>query len=241
MATWVSHLIIADKVLEKLPHLLRHEFCVGNIAPDCNIENDDFTDFTPSREVTHWMQGSVKMLDDSERFLDEFVRRKNELSAAEESFLLGYYAHLITDAEFRIFICDEERLRASWRRIKAAPALKEKTRNMPETWENVKALFPKKERMKDIYSIEKKYLDIHKESGYITEILPLKVFPDYIDYLPQGAIVRKINVMGYMPQEEQRKFPYIVISEEEYYLFLEKAAERVADGIRRYCTAAGRA
>ena len=37
MATWVTHLIIADRVLEKFPELCRHEFCVGNIAPDCNV------------------------------------------------------------------------------------------------------------------------------------------------------------------------------------------------------------
>lgn len=41
MAEWVSHLIVADKVLEKFPQLSRHEFCVGNIAPDCNIPNED--------------------------------------------------------------------------------------------------------------------------------------------------------------------------------------------------------
>ena len=29
MAEWVSHLIVADKVLEQLPWLKRHEFCVG--------------------------------------------------------------------------------------------------------------------------------------------------------------------------------------------------------------------
>lgn len=37
MAEWVSHLIVADRVLEQLPHLKRHEFCVGNIAPGCII------------------------------------------------------------------------------------------------------------------------------------------------------------------------------------------------------------
>ena len=55
MAEWVSHLIVADKVLEKFPQLSRHEFCVGNIAPDCNIPNEDWTEFTPPRAVTHWM------------------------------------------------------------------------------------------------------------------------------------------------------------------------------------------
>ena len=55
VAEWVSHLIVADKVLEKFPQLSRHEFCVGNIAPDCNIPNEDWTEFTPPRAVTHWM------------------------------------------------------------------------------------------------------------------------------------------------------------------------------------------
>ena len=53
MATWVTHLMIADGVLQHFPSLDRHGFCVGNIAPDCNVENEDWTAFTPSREVTH--------------------------------------------------------------------------------------------------------------------------------------------------------------------------------------------
>ena len=57
MATLVTHLMIADGVLERLPSLDRHGFCVGNLAPDCNVENEDWTAFTPPREVTHWMQG----------------------------------------------------------------------------------------------------------------------------------------------------------------------------------------
>lgn len=56
--------------------------------------------------------------------------------------------------------------------------------------------------MKDIYAIEKEYLNLQPDSGYLTDILPLETFPDYIDYLPKGAIVRKIKVMGYMPQKE---------------------------------------
>lgn len=53
MATWITHLMIADGVLERIPNLDRHGFCVGNIAPDCNVENEDWTAFTPSREVTY--------------------------------------------------------------------------------------------------------------------------------------------------------------------------------------------
>lgn len=69
MAEWITHLMIADGVLERLPNLNRHGFCVGNIAPDCNVENEDWTDFTPSREVTHWMQSERKKSVGLRRFL----------------------------------------------------------------------------------------------------------------------------------------------------------------------------
>ncbi len=65
MAEWVSHLIVADRVLERLPQLKRHEFCVGNIAPDCNIPNEDGTDFIPPRKVTHWITGERKTAADA--------------------------------------------------------------------------------------------------------------------------------------------------------------------------------
>lgn len=41
MATWVTHLMIADQVMEAAAGLDRRGFCVGNIAPDCNVENED--------------------------------------------------------------------------------------------------------------------------------------------------------------------------------------------------------
>ena len=43
MATWVTHLMVVDEVIKKIPFLCRHEFFVGNIAPDCNVENEDST------------------------------------------------------------------------------------------------------------------------------------------------------------------------------------------------------
>lgn len=111
MATWITHLMIADGVLERIPNLDRHGFCVGNIAPDCNVENEDWTAFTPSREVTHWMQGERKKASDCDAFCDEYIlKRKDKIKSAEEyAFLLEYYSHLITDAAFQVMIRDEIR------------------------------------------------------------------------------------------------------------------------------------
>ena len=150
MAEWVSHLIVADKVLEKFPQLSRHEFCVGNIAPDCNIPNEDWTEFTPPRAVTHWMQDNRKKATDCVRFYDD--------------------------------------------------------------------------------------LDEHPDSGYFTEIKGLEEFPDYIDYLPKGAIPMKVKMMYYMPTLEEGRYPFVGFSREEYEGFLERAVNNVINAIEALVT-----
>lgn len=227
MATWVTHLMVADRVLDKIRGLERHGFCVGNIAPDCNVENEDGTHFTPSREVTHWMSEKRKVASDCDRFYKEYIEKRiKDIKTDEEySFLMGYYSHLITDAEFQRFIRDEDRVASVWKRIKEHSVLSEKSIGMPENWDSVKSLIKGKERMKDIDSIEADYLKKHPESGYFTEILELTDFPDYIDYLPDGAIVRKIKIMGYIPERQVSEYPYIAISEEEYGQFVDEAVK----------------
>ena len=231
MATWITHLMIADGVLERIPNLDRHGFCVGNIAPDCNVENEDWTDFTPSREVTHWMQSERKKASDCDAFYDEYIlKRKDKIKSAEEyAFLLGYYSHLITDAAFQTMIRDEDRVRAVWMRIKADEELSVTGAGMDETWDSVKRLMPKKDRMREIYAMEAEYLNGHPSSGYLTEILPLKSFPDYIDYLPQGSIVRKIGVVGYLPEVDMSMNKFIYMSQDEYAEFVENTIQLVVN------------
>ena len=225
MATWVTHLMIADRFLEAFPSVNRRGFCVGSIAPDCNIENEDWTTFTPPREITHWMGTSCKTAADCDRFFTEyFAPRLEKISFCEEyAFYLGYYAHLIEDAEFQRCIRDEQRVRAAWQRIKSDPVLHCRASGLPETWDSVKRLIPKEERMRDIEAIEAEYLSSHPSSGYLTEILPLASFPDYIDYLPAGCIVRKIGVMGTIPHTPAQPPKFIAMSESEYNSFLTSA------------------
>lgn len=233
MATWITHLMIADRVLEIVSGLDKHCFCVGNIAPDCNVENEDWTQFTPSREITHWMSADRKVAADCDRFYEKYIEsRKHEIGTEQElSFLLGYYAHLITDAEFQRYIRDPDRVASSWERIKKISALSTQTKGMPENWDTVKKLININERMKDIYTIEAEYLEGHPNSGYLTEIMGLKSFPDYIDYLPTGAIVRKISVMGYLPKKELGIYPFVAMTREEYLTFIKNATEQVVQGI----------
>ena len=229
MATWVTHLMIADSVLQHFPSLDRHGFCIGNIAPDCNVENEDWTAFTPSREVTHWMQGARKKASDCDAFYDEYItKRRDRIQTSEEyAFLMGYYAHLITDAAFQKMIRDEERVKAAWKRIKENENLRERSAGMEETWDNAKKLIPKRAWIGHIYSLEAEYLNAHPDSGYLTEILTLKDFPDYIDYLPEGAIVRKIGVMGYLPEINEGLGEWIAISREEYEAYIQETIQTI--------------
>ena len=91
---------------------------------------------------------------------------------------------------------------------------------MEETWDNAKKLIPKRVWIGHIYSLEAEYLNVHPDSGYLTEILTLRDFPDYIDYLPKGAIVRKIGVMGYLPKRNEGLGEWIAISREEYETYI---------------------
>lgn len=140
--------------------------------------------------------------------------------------MLGYYAHLITDAEFQTMIREDDRVRAAWMRIQEVPELYEVSAGLEKTWDSIKKLIPKRERMRGIYAIEADYLHAHPDSGYLTEILPLKSFPDYIDYLPQGAIARKIRVMGYTPERDEGA-SCLAISREEYASFVKNTVQLV--------------
>lgn len=233
MATWITHLMVADSVLQKLPWLDRRGFCVGNIAPDCNVENEDWTAFTPSREITHWMSGDKKIGSDADRYLNEYVlKRINEFSSNEEySFLLGYYSHLVADAEFQKMIRDPERVANVWKRIDADPEISVRVQGMAKNWDSAKIIIPKRDRFREIYSIEGEYLRQNPTSGYITEILPLKEFPDYIDYLPNGAIVRKIPKMTVKEGSLQPIEKYISITPDDVKAFAAAAVAIVTKTI----------
>lgn len=175
------------------------------------------------------MRGEKKAASDCDSFCDAYIlKRKGEMKSEEQySFLLGYYAHLIADAAFQGFIRDENRVRAVWDRIKADTYWREKAAGYPEDWDSVKKVIPKDIRMNEIYTMEAEYLREHPDSGYLTEIVPLKEFPNYIDYLPHGCIVRKIGIMGQVPQADESIVAPISISREEYRSFVDGTVELV--------------
>ena len=231
MANWITHMMIADRVLEQLPWLDQKGFCVGNIAPDCNVENETWTAFTPPREVTHWMRSERKTAVDCDRFYQARIACRKFASKEEHSFLLGYYSHLITDACFQQFIRDEKRVRDMLDRIATQPDMVQRMPERPWNFDTIKIAFPKGERLRDVDAIEFEYLRDHPQSGYLTVLQKLTEFPNYIDYLPEGAIVRKIGVMGGLPKPV-KDARFVFFTREEYRNFVEETCAEVISKLK---------
>lgn len=101
MATWMVHLRIADKLLNKIKGLSYTEFVVGNIAPDSGVPNDDWSVFTPSGDISHFKSTDGDGVKDIH--LHDYVKQfystelRKQYTNKQSSFYLGYLTHLITD------------------------------------------------------------------------------------------------------------------------------------------------
>lgn len=104
MASWMVHLRVADRLLDRLEGITETEFIVGNIAPDSGVPNQDWTVYTPSTEVSHFKtyleDGTVHI--DVERFLEQYFTpgQREGYTREQYSFYLGYLTHLLTDIEW---------------------------------------------------------------------------------------------------------------------------------------------
>ncbi len=231
MASWITHAWIADILLGDT-ELDPVGFTVGSVAPDCNIENADWTSFTPPREVTHFMTGKSKLTADCEGFFKRYIVEKQYSSNRERSFFLGYYAHLVADVEFTRFIRDPDRLSGVFARLRARPEYAEKLAGAEgESFDTLKAVYGKQLISRDIESLEAEYIQGNPESGYNTVLRSIREFPDYADFLPKGAIIRKLGLMHEVvePIVSDRIF----FTSDEYNGFVLRTAALIRSGIER--------
>ena len=57
MATWITHLRIAEAVMLCFPGLPEAEFAIGNIAPDSGEAQADGLSYMPPKSVSHFLNG----------------------------------------------------------------------------------------------------------------------------------------------------------------------------------------
>lgn len=227
MATWITHMIIVDNLFKKGINLDEKGFTVGNIAPDCNVENEDWSEFAPPREVTHWMNGKSKLTADYESFFAKYIKDKEFDSNEHISFLLGYYSHLVTDVEFQKFVRDDKRVKNIFSRVKINENLYKEIRGYSEDFDTLKRVFGKHNIFYDIYVQEFNYLKDNPDSKYNTVLKRITDFPDYLDYLPKGAITRKINIAKDYLDVKQQRDEFIFFSEHEFKEFVEETSSLI--------------
>ena len=99
MASWMVHLRVADRLLDRLEGIREKEFIMGNIAPDSGVPNADWTAYAPPTEVSHFKTylGDRAVKIDVESYLQQYftVEKRKKYSPEQYSFYLGYLIHLL--------------------------------------------------------------------------------------------------------------------------------------------------
>ena len=219
MASWMIHLRIADRLSDRIPGLDETAFVVGNIAPDSGVPNEDRSDYSPPKSVSHYR---IKGADGASFDLDSFVRERfspeliRSCSLREFSFFLGYYTHLLTDAEWI-----REVLRPSF------AAHPEKSGTDPEAFI--------RELKRDWYDLDFRFLEEHPDFRAFRVCEQSAGFRnDLMDVFSEDAFSSRCGyICGFYRGEHgnlYREYPYM--TPEQADQFVSGAARRVLSALR---------
>lgn len=113
MATWLIHLLVAERCESSIAPESIADYVVGALAPDCG-KMLDFKVYEPTADITHWTADGRKRGSDYTGFYDKMLRGR-ELSGGDRAFLLGYFVHLATDNLWFKYLmqgCEEKYIKA---------------------------------------------------------------------------------------------------------------------------------
>ena len=227
MANWITHTILAERLLARGLDIDDRGFVVGNIAPDCNQENEDWSAFTPPREITHWMLGSSKLSVDHQAFFDAHIAGRSFSDRQEYAFLLGYYAHLVTDHCYQRFVRNPQRVADCFSRLHFDANKSSRMTGMPETFDALKTIFGRNALFRNIAIYENNWAFEHPNSAYHQILRKVVQFPDYLPMFPAGAVSRKIAVMTGETTQRYPEDPFPFFTKQEWQDFLTDTEERL--------------
>ena len=199
MATWIAHMRIAEYFMNKYPELNNTKFLVGNIGPDCGVPNEDWSAFTPDKNVTHRMPDGENI--DAESFKDAYLSGENP-----KPFYLGYYFHLLTDIQWKEL----------YTRKKEEPVYYEGLAKDPGYIRAIK---------RDWYGQDHLFLQRNPDSVFFTVFAKIREFDNtYLDYFPENAFIRQINHITnfYLTATEDPDREFLFLSKEEMNSFVEE-------------------
>jgi hypothetical protein len=200
MGTWISHLRIAEKLLEHLPELDEVTFTFGNLSPDSGIPNANWTEFDPPKEVTHFLRRG-----EGEHAIHDLVYYEKYLAKIEPkddiklySFRLGYFFHLICDI--------------MWAKRIASTTKQEFKRLFDE--DPGKAVSIVKD---DWYGLDQLYVREHPESNFWQVIMANPNPPSYLPFVKDAALHQQYeHIRKYYSAQEDHWFlslPYQYLNE----------------------------
>lgn len=203
MASWMVHLRIADKLLDRIPNLSPIEFIVGNMAPDSGVPNEDWSAFDPPPSVSHFKIGDEKA--GPEAFAAKYFRPEQSPCYDERqySFYLGYLSHLLTDR-----LWSEEIARPSFRKHIGDPPYKSpKVAQIKEDW----------------YDLDYKYLRDHPGFRAFRAYLGAVGFQNTFmeEFSPEAFDDRRIYITDFYLQGKEnldREYPYLKESEMDAFV-----------------------
>ena len=200
MGTWISHLRIAENLLQHFPELDEVTFTFGNLSPDSGIPNAEWTEFDPPKEVTHFLRKG-----EEEFAIHDFLYYRQYLANIKPaddiqlySFRLGYFFHLICDIMWA-------------RRIVSATR-----RQFKELFENdkKKAVSLVKD---DWYGQDQLYVRDHPEHIFWRVIMTNPYPPSYLPFFKVEALHHQYDHIRkfYSEQEDQwfLSIPYQYLNE----------------------------
>lgn len=203
MASWIVHLRIAEKLLDYIDGLVPAQFAIGNVAPDSGRPDEDWENFDPPLEVTHYKYkespDSPEIYEDL-RFYRDQMENKVSLTADPKrfSFLLGYFFHLVTDNLWanRIARPTNEEYQAEF------------DRDPGFIWD-VK---------KDWYGLDFAHVRSHPDSLFWTVFIDARYEQEYLPFFPEGAISEKLEYIRDFYQRTDDKVEGSLRLENNIYL-----------------------
>lgn len=101
MASWLTHLRIAEKIKQRIDEIDVSYLALGSIAPDSGMPDESRMSYTPSKETTHYRHKGADGTSDIDEaaFFNKYLTPERIMTRSDStrSFLWGYYFHLVSD------------------------------------------------------------------------------------------------------------------------------------------------
>ncbi len=222
MASWMIHLRVAEKLIDRLKIEYAREFIVGNIAPDSGEPNENGIGFTPSAEVSHFNRTNPNEIKDvdEQKYIKLYFTKEQQAgyTKAEQEFYLGYLTHLLTD---KLWVRDIV--------VPASVQFKELFEQDRGTfWQNIK---------RDWYDLDALYLKEHPEFRVFQLYRECVGFQNrYLDFFSKDAFDnrRRYIVDFYLKNSQSVEERELYLTRQELDVFVERAAEEIGEEVKRY-------